>query len=256
MSFSKIKRRTNTNFERRSRTNSKPFVFFFFSWYIRFYGKHVSRKQANTKTCCKWFSATRVTSSCGWVIQCLSCLNTECKGEFWLAHKTMCYIPRSSACSRVLGWNQSINCWSSQTPPDVNGNLEVMQNRTLSEDYRQLQIEQTDIRMPNSRQKNARPKKGIGCCCTAFIHNTTGWGRSFLTISLIFLSNSFLWAGTPWESRVEYFQQMFVCENTLLCWSVSAEVTKKLLMRALQGPQPLCHNEHTHRNIMGHFYLK
>lgn len=77
-----------------------------FFWYIRFYGRHVSRRQANTKTCCKWFSATGVTSSCGWVIQQFSCLNTEWKGKMWLAKKAMLCIPRQLVCSRTLAWNQ------------------------------------------------------------------------------------------------------------------------------------------------------
>lgn len=101
-SFQTLKKQ-KTNVEKWFRTYSKYFYnnfynifisFFPFFWYIRFYGKHVSRRQENTKTCCKWFSATGVTSSCGWVIQQLSCLNTEWKGKMWLAKKAMLCIPR------------------------------------------------------------------------------------------------------------------------------------------------------------------
>lgn len=127
----KHKKRTNANVEKWFRTDLKSSAFFHFFWHNRFYGKHVSGKQANTKTYCKWFSATRVTSSCGWVIQQFSCLNTQWKGKIWLANKSMVYIPGSSVCSRVLAWNLSLSSWSSQNPTDVNGILEVMQNGTF-----------------------------------------------------------------------------------------------------------------------------
>lgn len=59
----------------------KIFCIFLFFWYNRFYGKPVSRKQANTKTCCKWYCATGVTSSCGWVIQWFSYWTIQRKGK-------------------------------------------------------------------------------------------------------------------------------------------------------------------------------
>lgn len=81
----------------------KIFCIFFFFWYNRFYGKPVSKKQANTKTCFKWYCATGVTSSCGWVIQWFSSLTKQRKGKIWLAIKIKVYIS-SSADSRILTW--------------------------------------------------------------------------------------------------------------------------------------------------------
>lgn len=108
--------------------------------------------------------------------------------------------------------------------------------------------------MPNNREKNASPKKGIGYGCTEFTHNTTGWGRFSQLFSSFFLSNSAM-SGSTLGEVVEVFSTMFVCENTLLCWSFSLKFRISFWWDHFRV-HIHSHNEYIHRNITGHFYLK